>query len=145
MTTQAQLLELMTEMVDRFATSLVIVTHNLGVVARHAARIYVMYSGRVVESGPAEEIFEHPRHPYTIGLLNCVPRLGETRRKRKLIPIVGLPPNLIYMPSTCAFLPGAAENGAMYTGAVAFPCCERARPLCCAFPRRVKDAISEDD
>ncbi len=104
-TTQAQLLELMTEMVDRFGTSLVIVTHNLGVVARHTARIYVMYAGRVVESGPAEEIFEHPRHPYTIGLLNCVPRLGETRKKRKLIPIVGLPPNLINMPSTCAFLP----------------------------------------
>jgi oligopeptide/dipeptide ABC transporter ATP-binding protein len=109
-TTQAQLLELMTEMVDRFNTSLVIVTHNLGVVARHAARIYVMYSGRVVESGPAEEIFEHPRHPYTIGLLNCVPRLGETRKKRKLIPIVGLPPNLIEMPPTCAFLPRCSHR-----------------------------------
>jgi peptide/nickel transport system ATP-binding protein len=104
-TTQAQLLELMTDMVDRFGTSLIIVTHNLGVVARHVQRIYVMYSGRVVESGPSEEIFEHPRHPYTIGLLNCVPRLGETRKKRKLIPIVGLPPNLINMPDRCAFFP----------------------------------------
>jgi oligopeptide/dipeptide ABC transporter ATP-binding protein len=104
-TTQAQLLELMTEMVDRFSTSLVIVTHNLGVVARHAQRIYVMYSGRVVESGPSEEIFENPRHPYTIALLNCVPRLGQTRRVRKLVPIMGLPPNLINMPPTCAFLP----------------------------------------
>jgi oligopeptide/dipeptide ABC transporter ATP-binding protein len=104
-TTQAQLLELMTETVDRIGTSLVIVTHNLGIVARHTSRIYVMYSGRVVESGPAEEIFERPRHPYTIGLLNCVPRLGESRQKRKLIPIVGLPPNLINMPPTCAFLP----------------------------------------
>jgi oligopeptide/dipeptide ABC transporter ATP-binding protein len=109
-TTQAQLLELMTDMVDRFNTSLVIVTHNLGVVARHAQRIYVMYSGRVVESGPAEEIFEHPRHPYTMGLLNCVPRLGETRKKRKLIPIVGLPPSLINMSPLCAFFPRCSSR-----------------------------------
>jgi len=104
-TTQAQLLELMKAMVTRFSTSLVIVTHNLGVVARYAERIYVMYSGRIVESGPSEEIFAAPRHPYTIGLLNCVPRLGENRKKRKLIPIVGLPPNLINMPDRCAFFP----------------------------------------
>ncbi len=104
-TTQAQLLELMQEMVDRLNTSLVIVTHNLGVVARYAQRIYVMYSGRIVESGPADDIFLHPRHPYTIGLLHCVPQLGETRLERKLVPIKGLPPNLINMPAHCAFLP----------------------------------------
>ena len=80
-TTQAQLLELMTEMVDRFNTSLVIVTHNLGVVARHAARIYVMYSGQGRRVGTVGGDIRHPRHPYTIGLLNCVPRLGETRKK----------------------------------------------------------------
>jgi oligopeptide/dipeptide ABC transporter ATP-binding protein len=107
-TTQAQLLELMKEMVQRFNTSLIIVTHNLGVVARYAERIYVMYSGRIVESGFSEDIFENPQHPYTIGLLNCVPRLGETRKKRKLIPIVGLPPNLINMPQHCAFSPRCA-------------------------------------
>jgi oligopeptide/dipeptide ABC transporter ATP-binding protein len=104
-TTQAQLLELMQNMVDGFNTSLVIVTHNLGVVARYAQRIYVMYSGRIIESGPAEEIFFDPLHPYTIGLLKCVPKLGETRQDRKLVPIKGLPPNLINMPSNCAFLP----------------------------------------
>ncbi len=104
-TTQAQLLELMTDMVSRLKTSLIIVTHNLGVVARYVQRIYVMYSGRVVESGPSEEIFAHPRHPYTIGLLKCVPKLGETRTQRKLVPIYGMPPNLIDMPPTCAFLP----------------------------------------
>jgi oligopeptide/dipeptide ABC transporter ATP-binding protein len=104
-TTQAQLLELMQDMVDRFSTSLIIVTHNLGVVARYAQRIYVMYSGRVVESGPSEEIFLNPQHPYTIGLLKCVPQLGETRTDRKLVPIKGLPPNLINMPASCAFLP----------------------------------------
>jgi peptide/nickel transport system ATP-binding protein len=74
-TTQAQLLELMLDMVTRLNTSLVIVTHNLGVVARYVQRIYVMYSGRVVESGLSEDIFRNPRHPYTIGLLKCVPRL----------------------------------------------------------------------
>ena len=109
-TTQAQLLELMKEMVDHFNSSLIIVTHNLGVVARYAERIYVMYSGRIVESGLSEEIFMNPRHPYTIGLLKCVPRLGETRKKRKLVPIVGLPPNLIGMPKNCAFLPRCAYH-----------------------------------
>jgi len=109
-TTQAQLLELMKEMVDRFNTSLIIVTHNLGVVARYAERIYVMYSGRIVESGLSDDIFGNPQHPYTIGLLKCVPRLGETRKKRKLVPIVGLPPNLINMPQNCAFLPRCAYH-----------------------------------
>jgi len=107
-TTQAQLLELMKEMVERFNASLIIVTHNLGVVARYAERIYVMYSGRIIESGISDDIFENPRHPYTIGLINCVPQLGETRRKRKLVPITGLPPNLINMPPHCAFLPRCA-------------------------------------
>jgi peptide/nickel transport system ATP-binding protein len=103
-TTQAVLLELMKDMVERFNTALVIVTHNLGVVARYATRIYVMYAGRVVESGTTKDIFAHPCHPYTIGLLSCIPRLDEPRG-RKLVPIEGLPPNLVDMPSTCAFLP----------------------------------------
>jgi peptide/nickel transport system ATP-binding protein len=103
-TTQAQLLELMKDMVQRFKSSLVIVTHNLGVVARYAQRIYIMYAGKIVESGTCKEIFRNPRHPYTIGLLRCVPRLDE-EEGRKLVPIKGLPPNLINMPQTCAFLP----------------------------------------
>jgi oligopeptide/dipeptide ABC transporter ATP-binding protein len=104
-TTQAQLLELMQDMVERFNTSLIIVTHNLGVVARYAQRIYVMYSGRIVESGPADDVFLCPGHPYTIGLLKSVPQLGETRQEKKLVPIKGLPPDLINMPESCAFLP----------------------------------------
>jgi len=104
-TTQAQLLELMSDLVTRLNTSLVVVTHNLGVVARYAQRIYVMYAGRIVESGLSEEIFDKPRHPYTIGLLNSVPRLGEKHGTRKLVPIYGMPPDLIDMPPTCAFLP----------------------------------------
>jgi oligopeptide/dipeptide ABC transporter ATP-binding protein len=103
-TTQAQLLELMKDMVERFQASLVIVTHNLGVVARYAQRIYIMYAGRIVESGTTKNIFSKPRHPYTIGLLKCIPRLDE-EEGRKLVPIEGLPPNLINMPPTCAFLP----------------------------------------
>lgn len=104
-TTQAQLLELMIDLVTRRNTSLIIVTHNLGVVARYVQRIYVMYAGRIVESGMSEDLFEKPRHPYTIGLMRSVPRLGEKGSGRKLIPITGMPPDLIHMPPTCAFLP----------------------------------------
>ena len=103
-TTQAVLLELMKDMVQKFSTSLVLVTHNLGIVARYAHRIYVMYAGRVVESGTTKDIFSEPRHPYTEGLLKCVPRL-DAPRDRKLAPIQGMPPNLMDLPETCAFMP----------------------------------------
>lgn len=103
-TTQAQLLEILRDTVRQFRTSLLIVTHNLGVVARYAQRIYVMYAGRVVESGTAKDIFSEPAHPYTIGLLKSVPRLDEPKG-RKLVPIAGLPPNLSNMPARCAFYP----------------------------------------
>jgi len=108
-TTQAELLELMKKMVEQFRASLVIVTHNLGVVARYANRIYIMYAGRIVESGTTEEIFGDPRHPYTIGLLNCIPRL-DAEEGRKLVPIEGLPPNLINMPPNCAFQPRCSSG-----------------------------------
>jgi len=110
-TTQAQLLKLLKDMVQRFHTALLIVTHNLGVVARYAQRIYVMYAGRIVESGTVKQIFRNPRHPYTIGLLKSVPRLDEPK-SRKLIPIVGLPPNLINMPDRCSFYPRCAHSTA---------------------------------
>jgi peptide/nickel transport system ATP-binding protein len=103
-TTQAQMLELMKKLVQQFGASLVIVTHNLGVVARYVQRIYVMYAGRVVEEGTTKDIFGRPSHPYTLGLLRSVPRLDEAQGTR-LIPIDGMPPNLIDMPGTCAFLP----------------------------------------
>jgi oligopeptide/dipeptide ABC transporter ATP-binding protein len=106
-TTQAQLLELMKDMVERFNVSLIIVTHNLGVVARYAQRIYVMYAGRIIEAGTSNDIFIDPRHPYTIGLLKSVPRLDEPQGK-KLVPISGMPPNLINMPDICAFRPRCA-------------------------------------
>jgi peptide/nickel transport system ATP-binding protein len=103
-TTQAQLLELMKDMVERFHASLIIVTHNLGVVARYANRIYIMYAGRIVEAGTTKAIFADPRHPYTRGLLRCIPRL-DAEKGTKLVPIEGLPPSLINRRSTCAFLP----------------------------------------
>jgi oligopeptide/dipeptide ABC transporter ATP-binding protein len=110
-TTQAQLFELMSDMVERLGTSLIIVTHNLGVVARYAQRIYIMYAGRIVEEGTTEDIFGDPRHPYTTKLLQCIPRLDK-KKGRKLVPIEGLPPNLINMPPTCAFLPRCSERSA---------------------------------
>jgi len=104
-TTQAQLFELMKELITRLSIALVIVTQNLGVVARYARRIYVMYAGRIVESGPAEAVFNHPCHPYTLGLLHSLPRLCENKNLRKLAPINGVLPDLIDMPPYCAFLP----------------------------------------
>jgi len=109
-TTQAQLLELMLSTIDGCRGSLVLVTHNLGVVARYAQRIYIMYAGKIVEQGLCRDIFYQPRHPYTIGLLNSVPRLDEARGRR-LIPIVGTPPNLIDLPSTCAFFARCPKRG----------------------------------
>lgn len=103
-TIQAQILEVLRDKVKEFNTSLLIVTHNLGVVARYAQRIYVMYAGRVVESGTSKDIFSDPRHPYTVGLLKSVPRLDEPKG-RKLVPIAGLPPSLRNMPARCAFYP----------------------------------------
>ncbi|MDI9419666.1 MAG: ABC transporter ATP-binding protein [Firmicutes bacterium] len=103
-TTQAQVLELLVSLVKQHRKSLIIVTHNLGVVTRYVDRIYVMYAGRIIESGSTEEIMTKPRHPYTIGLLNSVPKI-EKERSEKLIPIKGAPPWLIDMDPRCTFLP----------------------------------------
>lgn len=109
-TTQAQLLELMLSSIEGCQGALVLVTHNLGVVARYAHRIYIMYAGRIVEQGLCRDIFYRPSHPYTVGLLKSVPRLDESQ-DRRLVPILGTPPNLIDLPSTCAFLPRCNEAG----------------------------------
>jgi oligopeptide/dipeptide ABC transporter ATP-binding protein len=99
-TIQAQLLELLYSIVGKYRTALVMVTHNLGIVARYAHRVNIMYAGRIVESGTVREIWDNPMHPYTEGLLNCVPKLGQ-----RLAPIKGMPPSLINRPATCPFLP----------------------------------------
>ena len=103
-TIQAQILELMRDLSEEFGTALVIITHNLGVVARYAQRVAVMYAGKIIEMGSAEEIYHNPKHPYTIGLLNSVPRLDEVERTR-LEAIEGLPPDLIDLPIGCSFAP----------------------------------------
>jgi oligopeptide/dipeptide ABC transporter ATP-binding protein len=106
-TIQAQILEIMARLSREFGTAVVIITHNLGVVARYADRVNVMYAGKIVESGSAREIYGHPRHPYTLGLLRSVPRLDEARRD-KLVPIEGLPPDLANIPPGCSFYPRCA-------------------------------------
>jgi oligopeptide transport system ATP-binding protein len=103
-TIQAQLMEIMGDMTKKFGTALVIITHNLGVVARYAQRVNVMYAGRIVERGTAMDIYSRTRHPYTLGLMGSVPRLDESD-KRRLTTIEGMPPHLIDMPNRCAFLP----------------------------------------
>ncbi|MBM7573043.1 ABC transporter ATP-binding protein [Aquibacillus albus] len=103
-TTQAQILELMKDVVKRTHTSLVMVTHNLGIVARYADRVYVMYAGEIVESGPTKEIFNNPKHPYTLGLLKAVPRL-DSSKDSKLVPIDGMMPDLSNKQDQCAFQP----------------------------------------
>ncbi len=103
-TIQAQILELMKDLSRRLGVAMLIITHNLGVVARYADRVNVMYAGRIIERGTARDIYTNPRHPYTLGLLASVPRLDEPRRER-LAPIEGQPPDLTRLPPGCAFAP----------------------------------------
>src|SRR5437660_7759601 len=103
-TIQAQILELMQQLTRRLGVALIIITHNLGVVARYAQRVNVMYAGRVVESGPAATLYHNPRHPYTIALLRSVPRLDQPRQAR-LDPIEGQPPDLTRLDRGCSFRP----------------------------------------
>ncbi len=106
-TIQAQILELMKDLTRRFGVAQIIITHNLGVVARYADRVNVMYAGRIVESGTAEQIYHRPRHPYTIGLLASVPRMDQPRGRR-LVPIEGQPPDLARLDEGCAYRPRCA-------------------------------------
>jgi oligopeptide/dipeptide ABC transporter ATP-binding protein len=103
-TIQAQILELLTRLTRELGTAVVIITHNLGVVARYADRVNVMYAGKVVETATALELYHNPRHPYTLGLLKSVPRLDQVR-KEKLDPIEGMPPDLIHLGAGCPFRP----------------------------------------
>src|SRR5712692_9037398 len=106
-TIQAQILELLKDLSRRLGVAMLIITHNLGVVARYADRVNVMYAGRIIERSTAREIYATPRHPYTLGLLASVPRLDEPRRER-LAPIEGQPPDLTRLPPGCAFAPRCA-------------------------------------
>ena len=103
-TIQAQILELMKNLTKQMGVALIVITHNLGVVARYADRVNVMYAGKLVEMGQAREIYHDPHHPYTLGLLASVPRMDQPRGTR-LIPIDGQPPDLTLLDSGCAFRP----------------------------------------
>ncbi|CAB1080090.1 Oligopeptide transport system permease protein OppB (TC 3.A.1.5.1) [Olavius algarvensis Delta 1 endosymbiont] len=106
-TIQAQILDLMLQLKEDFGAAVLIITHDLGVVAEIAQRIVVMYAGRVVEEGTTRDIFEDPRHPYTQGLLRSVPKLGERSRKgrTRLVEISGIVPSLYDLPQGCSFHP----------------------------------------
>lgn len=103
-TTQAQVMDLLQNLVKTRGLSVILVTHNLGLVTRYADRVYVMYAGRIIEQGTTEMIMKRPKHPYTIGLMSSVPKLNDSRDE-KLIPIEGAPPLLTNLPDRCAFFP----------------------------------------
>jgi oligopeptide/dipeptide ABC transporter ATP-binding protein len=104
-TIQAQVLDVFERVQDRTNTSIILITHDLGVVAGVADRVLVMYAGRQVESGTVDQIFYNPRHPYTRGLLGSLPRLDRRYSEERLARIKGQPPSLIFLPSGCAFHP----------------------------------------
>ncbi|HVA38296.1 MAG TPA: ABC transporter ATP-binding protein [Candidatus Dormibacteraeota bacterium] len=118
-TIQAQILDLMRELQQRRNSAIILITHDLGVVAEVCQNVLVMYAGNMVEYGTAEQIFKDPKHPYTKGLLESLPRLDD-RESKRLIPIEGQPPNLLRMPSGCAFAPRCKFR---------MPICEEATPL----------------
>jgi oligopeptide transport system ATP-binding protein len=103
-TIQAQILDLIRDLTARLGTAVIMITHSLGVVAGLCDTICVMYAGRIVERGPVDEIFAHPRHPYTQGLIKSVPRLDKFTNER-LQSIQGQPPNVIDLPDCCPFYP----------------------------------------
>jgi len=117
-TIQAQILELMKELTRKMGVAMIIITHNLGVVARYADRVNVMYAGRIIESGTAEQIYHNPKHPYTLALLRSVPRFDHIRGE-KLQPVDGQPPDLTKLDQGCSFRPRCA---------FATEQCARARP-----------------
>jgi oligopeptide/dipeptide ABC transporter ATP-binding protein len=101
-TIQAQVLEILARLSRELGTSVIIITHNLGVVARYADRVNVMYAGKIIETASAKDLYARPRHPYTVGLLRSVPRL-DVGKKAKLEVIEGSPPDLVNMRTGCPF------------------------------------------
>ena len=102
-TIQAQILQLMRNLVDKFGTSVILITHDLGVIAEMADRVAVMYAGQIVESADIYELFDHPRHPYTQGLIGSIPVLGKVKDRLEVIP--GTVPELVNLPTGCRFAP----------------------------------------
>jgi len=117
-TVQAQILDLMNEMQQRLGSAIIMITHDLGVVAETCKNVLVMYGGNMVEYGTADQIFNNPKMPYTVGLLESLPRLDQVGER--LVPIQGQPPNLLRMPPGCAFAPRCAYK---------MPICDQPVPL----------------
>ena len=115
-TVQAQILDLMDRVRDEFQTAVVMITHDLGVVAEHTDRVQVMYGGKIVESGSRDDIYYEPQHPYTWGLLQSISHIE--RKVARLRPIVGSPPSLIFVPKGCAFHPRCPYKFEPCTGEV---------------------------
>jgi len=104
-TIQAQILEIIKDLADKFGTSVIMITHDLGVVAGMCDNVCVMYAGRIVEKGATEKLFHTPMHPYTVGLIQSVPRMDKSGDRQRLFSIEGQPPNLIDLPDCCPFHP----------------------------------------
>ena len=104
-TIQAEILDLMKDLQNKLNTSIILISHDLGVIARLCSRVIVMYAGKVAEIGTAQDIFHHPQHPYTWGLLKSVPRMDDVQQTQKLAVIDGQPPDLLHPPSGCPFHP----------------------------------------
>ncbi|MFC1970393.1 ABC transporter ATP-binding protein [Chloroflexota bacterium] len=109
-TAQAQVLEIMKAIVEKFNIALILITHNLGLVARYCDRVYMMYAGNVVETAPMEELYANAKHPYTIGLWASVPRLDRSRKESRLVALDGEPPNLVKAIRGCPFSPRCKES-----------------------------------
>jgi oligopeptide transport system ATP-binding protein len=107
-TIQAQILEVMTDLREKTGASIILITHDLAVVSETCSRIIVMYGGQIMEEAPADELFENPMHPYTKGLMRCIPRHTGDARER-LVPIPGTPPDLLKPPSGCPFAERCGE------------------------------------
>ena len=110
-TIQAQILELLDRLREQYQLSLILISHDLGVIAEVAETVAVMYAGKIVEIGPAMEVFHSPKHPYTEGLLRSVPRLGSSiEHKERLYAIEGMVPNLLRLPEGCSFAPRCSKR-----------------------------------
>jgi peptide/nickel transport system ATP-binding protein len=146
-TVQAQILDLMRDLQAEFNSALIIITHDLGVVAELADDILVMYGGRCVEYAPAAELFAHPEHPYTWGLLASVPRIDRDRSQR-LTPIKGTPPSLIHLPPGCAFHPRCAyagrNGGASETVVPELEGADGRHLVACHLPRTVRKQLWQE-
>jgi oligopeptide/dipeptide ABC transporter ATP-binding protein len=148
-TIQAQILQLMLDLKERLGTAVILITHDLGVIAETAQRVVVMYAGRKVEEASVEALFERPRHPYTLGLMKSVPRLDkaafDVERRKRLMEIPGMVPALKNIPAGCIFAPRCAF--AVTRCRTEYPPLEEHAPRhwsACWEHARVAEAVSRD-